>query len=212
MAEKRILENRHPLIIMKEQRNISEYNMEYRLNHKEYFMMKNKEHHIANKENISERKRKYYLENSEKIRKCKRKYYLENKEKVNKQSVKRVNSRKTEDCVFKLKYNIRGLINSSIKLSGYRKISKTQNILGCTFEEFKIYLESKFEFWMNWNNYGNWNGDPKEMNTAWDIDHIIPMYEAKTEEETLTLNHYTNLQPLCSYTNRHIKRNKILAA
>jgi hypothetical protein len=58
---------------------------------------------------------------------------------------------------------------------------------------------------MNWNNRGNWNGQPKEINVAWDIDHIIPLSTAKTEEEILKLNHYTNLQPLCSYTNRYIK-------
>ena len=61
---------------------------------------------------------------------------------------------------------------------------------------------------MNWNNRGNWDGYPTEINTAWDIDHIIPLLTAKTEEEVIKLNHYTNLQPLCSYTNRHIKSGK----
>ena len=63
---------------------------------------------------------------------------------------------------------------------------------------------------MNWNNYGNWNGYPKEINTAWDIDHIVPMSTAKTEKDVLKLNHYTNFQPLCSYTNRHIKSGNII--
>lgn len=194
---------------MRKERNISEYNKTYRLNHKEYFMTKNKEYHIINKENISERKRKYYQENKEKIRQQKRKYYLENKEKINKQSVKHVNERKKIDVLFKLKSNIRGLIISSIKLKGYRKNSKTNEILGCSFDEFKKYLESKFEPWMNWNNYGNWNGCPNEKEIAWDIDHIIPISSAVNKEELIKLNHYTNLQPLCSYTNRHIKAGKL---
>ena len=42
-----------------------------------------------------------------------------------------------------------------------------------------------------------------------DIDHIIPISTAKTEEEIIKLNHYSNLQPLCSYTNRVIKRDKV---
>ena len=41
----------------------------------------------------------------------------------------------------------------------------------------------------------------------WDIDHIIPVSSAKREEEIIKLNHYTNLQPLCSKINRYIKKN-----
>ena len=77
--------------------------------------------------------------------------------------------------------------------------------LGCSFEEFKIYLESKFEDWMTWKNYGKYNG---ELNYGWDIDHIIPLASAETEEEVLILNNYSNLQPLCSYTNRYIKKDQ----
>ena len=59
---------------------------------------------------------------------------------------------------------------------------------------------------MNWNNHGLYNGTP---NYGWDIDHIIPQSLASTEEDVVQLNHYTNLQPLCSHVNRDIKRNKI---
>ena len=72
-------------------------------------------------------------------------------------------------------------------------------------EDVKKYLESKFEPWMNWENYGLYNG---ELNYGWDIDHIIPISSTKTEEEVYRLNYYTNLQPLCSYTNRYIKKDK----
>jgi hypothetical protein len=57
---------------------------------------------------------------------------------------------------------------------------------------------------MNWENYGLYNGTEKY---GWDIDHVIPLSTAKTEEDVLRLNHYTNLQPLCGYHNRVIKRN-----
>lgn len=85
-----------------------------------------------------------------------------------------------------------------------KKNNKTEIILGCSFEEFKLYLESKFEDWMNWENRGLYNG---EFNYGWDIDHIIPLSIAKSEEELIKLNHYTNLQPLCSKINRDIKSN-----
>jgi hypothetical protein len=60
---------------------------------------------------------------------------------------------------------------------------------------------------MSWSNYGLYDGN---LNTGWDIDRIIPIDTAKTEEDIIRLNHYTNLQPLCSKVNRDIKRNNIL--
>jgi len=190
---------------MRTKEEISEYNRVYRSNHKEYFVMKNKEYYNKNKESVSERKREYYLENKEKIIERKGRYYHENKKKLNKQSVERINERKKQDELFKLKCNTRSLIASTIRLNGFRKISKTTEILGCTFIEFKEYLESKFESWMTWDNYGNWNGQPTKLNESWDIDHIIPISMACCEEDIIRLNHYTNLQPLCSYSNRFIK-------
>ena len=60
---------------------------------------------------------------------------------------------------------------------------------------------------MTWDNYGLYNGAEKY---GWDIDHIIPISNAVNEEEIVKLNHYTNMQPLCSKINRDIKRDKIL--
>ena len=60
------------------------------------------------------------------------------------------------------------------------------------FEEFKTYLESQFEDWMNWDNYGLYNGEEKY---GWDIDHIIPISSGINENEVVKLNHFTNLQP-----------------
>jgi hypothetical protein len=91
-----------------------------------------------------------------------------------------------------------------LKNKGVKKKLKTHETLGCTYEYFKSRLESLWEPWMSWENYGLYNG---ELNYGWDIDHIIPISSAKTEEELLKLNHFSNLQPLCSYTNRFIKSN-----
>jgi hypothetical protein len=59
---------------------------------------------------------------------------------------------------------------------------------------------------MSWENYGLYNG---ELNYGWDIDHIIPTSLANSEENVIQLNHYSNLQPLCSKVNRDIKRNLV---
>ena len=94
-----------------------------------------------------------------------------------------------------------------MKSKGYKKNLKTEIIVGCSFEELKLYLESKFETWMNWDNYGLYNG---KLNYGWDIDHIIPLCSALKEEDVIKLNHYTNLQPLCSKVNRDIKHSNIV--
>lgn len=117
---------------------------------------------------------------------------------------KYMRERRKSDNLFNLRTNISRLIRMSILRGGYNKVSKTNEILGCSFDEFKKHIESKFESWMNWENKGLYNGNP---NYGWDIDHIIPTSSAKTNEEILKLNHFSNLQPLCSHINRDIKRN-----
>lgn len=40
-----------------------------------------------------------------------------------------------------------------------------------------------------------------ENHGEWHFDHIIPLASAKTEEELIKLNHYTNFQPLWAEDN-----------
>lgn len=155
-----------------------------------------------NRERLRKESLKYIKNNKEKHINRSKKYNLYNKNKIN----DRIKLRLKNNPLFKLKLNIRGLINLSLKRKKFIKSKHTEEILGCTFENFKLYLESKFEPWMNWQNRGLYNG---ELNYGWDIDHIIPLDSAITEEDIIKLNHYTNLQPLCSKINRDIKRNLI---
>ena len=101
--------------------------------------------------------------------------------------------------------NLKRNIRAVLKKNGYSKKSKTIEILGCPFDEFRIHIESLWEAWMSWDNYGLYNG---ELNYGWDLDHIIPTSSAITEEEVIKLNHYSNIQPLCSKINRDIKRDR----
>ena len=106
----------------------------------------------------------------------------------------------------KLSHNIRQAIRRSLTDKGYTKKLTSENILGCSPESFKTYLEGLFEPWMNWDNKGLYNGQP---NYGWDLDHIIPLSSANTEEEIIRINHYSNIRPLCSYINRDIKKNML---
>jgi hypothetical protein len=147
--------------------------------------------------------RAYYQRNKEKCAERKKIYNQKNKVELQKKRNEYRKKRKKTDELYKLTNSIRRNINNAFKRNGYNKTSKTFELLSCSFEEFKTYLESSWESWMNWDNYGLYNGEP---NYGWDIDHIIPSSSAMTEEELIKLNHFTNLQPLCSYINRKIKR------
>ena len=152
---------------------------------------------IKGKKNYRNRDEKAILRDKEKNK---------NYRKNNKEKIKKLQNEgyKKFTSLQKLRLAISNNIRMSLKTKGYKKKTKTADILGCTIEDFKKYLENKFDTWMNWENRGLYNG---ELNYGWDIDHIIPLSSAKTEEEMISLNHYTNLQPLCSYINRNIKRN-----
>lgn len=117
--------------------------------------------------------------------------------------------RRLRDPIFKMRGNISCLIRNSFIRNGFSKTSITAKILGCTYKEFKLHIESQFEPWMNWSNYGNWNGVPTERNVAWDLDHKVPVSSATTKDDIVLLNHWSNFQPLCSYENRWVKSNKL---
>lgn len=175
-----------------------------------------REYDNKNRESIRNRQRIYQAENQNILRQKRKKYAQDNVQSI-KDTQRRFKEnnpnyftlydreRYNSDILYRLKRNLRNLIKSGFAKKNINKSPKSEEILGCTFEEFKHYLESKFEDWMAWDNRGLYNG---ELNYGWDIDHIIPLSLAKNESELISLNHFSNLQPLCSKINRDIKRNK----
>jgi len=158
-----------------------------------------------NKKALSDKQKLSYIDNSEYYREKSRLYRLNNKDKIRISRNKYFTDRQKVDKVFYLACSIRKLICVSFKSKSLNKKQKTEDILGCSFIEFKLYLESKFKPWMTWENKGLYNG---KFDYGWDADHIVPISSAKTEDDIIRLNHYTNFQPLCSKVNRDIKRNK----
>ncbi len=175
---------------------LREYRKKYREENKEVLKEKRTKYYIENSETLKEKSSKFREENRELVNKNKREYYRksENREKVNYY----IKNKRDNDYLFKTSSNIRSLIRKSIKEGNYTKKCKTYEILGCSFEEFKLYIETKFENWMNWDNHGTYSD---EYNITWQFDHIIPISIAETEDDIIKLNYYTNFQPLCSKKN-----------
>ena len=159
----------------------------------------NNEKRKIDKAMVKEYKKEYFQKNRELIAIKRREKYNLNKDIIN--------EKRRSDIPKRLNNTIGGHIRKYLKNNGFNKKTRTYQILGCSPIELQMYIESKFEDWMNWGNYGKYNG---ELNYGWDMDHIIPISTAKCEDDIIQLNHYTNLQPLCSYTNRYIKCDKII--
>lgn len=182
--------------------NNKESKKEYYVNNKEYINAEHKKYRENNKEFFKEYKKEYYESNKEKCKINQKMYRENNKDKINMRQRERLKN----DNLYRLSQYIRNSIYKAFSSIKSKKNSKTSEILGCSFIEFRLHLESKFEDWMTWDNYGKFNG---EFNFGWDIDHITPISSAKTEEDVIRLNHFTNLQPLCSKVNRYIKKDNL---
>ena len=186
---------------LKQQIYMETYGKEYRENNRETLNNKAKVYRNDNVDEEKLRHKIYYDNNKEKI-KIYREGYKTRRTELHREKM-------LNDSMYKLKHNIRSLISYTFRNEGYSKTSKTQDILGCSFEEFKTHIESQWEDWMTWDNYGNPKDGIYELNKTWDLDHMVCISSAITEQEVIDLNHYTNLQPLCSYTNRFIKQGLI---
>lgn len=149
----------------------------------------NKKYYYANKQKINNRVKLYYEinKNKEKFREAKKAYYKKystiNRKKLSKLYTKRLKS----DLTFKIAHRLRGRIHQA--LEGRSKNKKTLDLLGCSADNLKTYLQSKFQQGMTWENYGL---------RGWHVDHIRPCasFDLSKPEEQAKCFHYTNLQPL----------------
>jgi len=171
---------------------------------------RSKYHYQTNKEKIKDQQRQRYIKNKDRyktwsnnnkdlIRGYIKQWSKNNRNKINSY---RKNRRQT-DPKFTIVENLRNRLRSVVSIKGLGRHEAVQSWLGCDTDYFKNYIQSKFEPWMTWENKGKFNNKPK---FGWDLDHIIPISSAKEREEIIKLFHYTNIQPLCSYINRCIKR------
>lgn len=172
-------------------------------------------YYTKNRKDLIAKKIKYQKENPEKVKNYKkspetRKKCLAASKEYNKKYKPKKNEKRRElvktDPMYALQACLRSRIASYLSKKNHTKTSRTKDMLGCDFEFLKVHLELQFESWMTWENRGLFNG---ELNFGWDVDHIVPLSSAKSEEDLIKLFHWSNLQPLCSYVNRHIKRGKI---
>jgi hypothetical protein len=158
---------------------------QYRKENKEKRNQQAKQWRKENKEKINQ----YREENKEKIKQQTKQYYKENKEKIKQQTKQYFKQRRKTDPIFRLTLNTRSLIRTSLSNKGYSKNTNTHKILGLEYEDFYTWLSTEASNGLNF--------DADDVH----VDHVIPVSFAKTEEQVLSLNHYSNLQLLTSEEN-----------
>jgi hypothetical protein len=139
---------------------------------------------IAQKQRYRATKRRYYLLNREKLIAQSKDRARRSYDRLKKQLIAR---RKT-DLNFRMKCVLRGRLASAMKSSGTRKTASALIVLGCSIANFRIYIESRFEPGMSWENHGK----------VWHLDHIIPcaIFDLSKPEHQKACFHFSNLQPL----------------
>lgn len=183
--------------------------LSYYEKNKEAILKRAKERYLINREEKIAYAKEYALLHRDKVRewkskhrnkeesKQKRRLWISlNKEKINKKISEYTKKREEVDINFKLARRLRHRIN--IALKGKNKSISTLELLGCSVEDFKIHISSKFTSGMSWDNYGEWH-----------IDHIKPLasFDLSNIDELKLASHYTNMQPLWAIDNI-LKRDK----
>jgi uncharacterized Zn finger protein (UPF0148 family) len=143
-------------------------------------------------------RRAFVHKNKEKVKESRRKYLKNNQDKVKDRIKKWRQSNRDKLLEYRNKLNVkiashlRSRVSRAVKRS-LRGGSAVRD-LGCSIEDLKEHLESKFKPGMSWDNYGI---------KGWHIDHIKPLssFDLSNPVEFKKACHYSNLQPLWAKEN-----------
>lgn len=151
----------------------------------------NRAYREANREEICAQRRAKYAANRDVVIERNLAYRDANREAHRARVSRNSKKRREIDPIYAMRKRVTALISIRLRAGGYTKKSRSQEILGCDWEAFKLHIERQFLKGMTWEN-----------RAMWQLDHIVPLATAATEADILALNHYTNLRPMWSADNR----------
>lgn len=133
---------------------------------------------------VKEKMRNYRVKNRKELRQKEKEWRIKNPEKAKEISKRKRMISRINNPILKVRHNVSRAVNFALKREGASKAGQsTMDYLPYTLDDLKKHLESKFEPWMNWSNYGmyhakSWKDDDVSTWT-WQVDHIIPHSEFK---------------------------------
>jgi len=167
-----------------EEKNVEQrkaYRKKYREINKEKIKEQSKEYKLKNKDRLKEQSKilsKIYREtHKEKIKKNLAEYRKEHKKELLDYANQYNLKKRKNDPLYHLKWLLRVRTRDAFRRNGFKKTSKTQELLGADFQIVKEHIEKQFTVGMCWELVG-----PKIH-----IDHIIPLASAQTEEERILI-------------------------
>ncbi len=140
----------------------------------------------------------------------KHKKYKENNKEYLKENHRKYMKKRRANPTIKLRNNINRLISLALKSqSGSKSGYSIIKFLPYSLKELKNHLESQFEPWMTWDNWGRYNAktwdDGSPDTWVWHIDHITPQcqfpYDSMNHPNFKKCWALDNLQPLSAKEN-----------
>lgn len=183
----------------------------YKERHKEYQKKyaktnKGKEYYRAYKKTNKYKEQQKEYRNTEKWKEHRKEYRNTDKYKEyhNEYQKEYIKKRKLIDPKFKLDCNMTRAICTALR--GKKAGRQWESLVGYSVEDLMKHLESQFESWMNWDNWGIGKG-------KWNIDHRRPKslfnYTSAEDEEFKECWALENLQPLEAIENIRKSNNYI---
>lgn len=189
---------------------ITEEARERRRKRKEKIDKEKLEYYLQNKDRIDKEKEEILKIKKEKhkiyMQEYKKKYFSNPENKRRSRELEQIRKERNKEIIAikrreymknRLKNNLNFKLASKLRQSLFisiKKIFKKSSaiiLLGCLIEDFKIFIEKKFQSGMTWENWGK--GENK-----WNLDHILPisLFDLEDYNQQKICFHYTNFQPL----------------
>lgn len=169
---------------------IKAYHKAWRDENRNHLNEQQKEKYWENPLAFKERNDRYRASHKEKVAESNKRYREENKQK--RTAYER--NKRHSDPVYRFRSSFRCLILGYARKKGYTGTKNVWEMVGCDFETFLAHIQSQFEEGMTMENYGHGEG-------CWNVDHIVPICTAKTDEDIERINHYSNLRPMWARDN-----------
>jgi len=158
--------------------------------------LRSKRYKANNKEKVGQYNKNYKKKYRDEIKEYNRTYNIQNRTTIQSRQTRTHKERRKTDMNYKMSI----LLRSRLQKFCRGNYSSIQNLVGCSIQNFRYWIEYNFNHKMNWNNHG----------TIWHIDHVLPCskFDLTNDDEMKICSNWKNLRPLLTEKNL-AKNNKL---